>query len=94
VIGLDTNVLVRYIAQDDPKQSPKATALIEALSPQAPGFATTVSVVELVWVMQPCYGITREGITVALGQILRTKENASVEPRLIHRAAHPPAGSA
>ena len=29
--SLDTNVLVRYIMQDDPKQSPKATALIESL---------------------------------------------------------------
>ena len=30
--GLDTNVLVRYIMQDDAVQSPKATALIESLS--------------------------------------------------------------
>lgn len=28
MIGLDTNVLVRYVAQDDAKQSPKATRLI------------------------------------------------------------------
>lgn len=74
MIGLDTNVLVRYIAQDDPKQSPKATALIEALSPDAPGFVTTVSIVELVWVMQSCYAVTREGVIDALAQILRTKE--------------------
>jgi predicted nucleic-acid-binding protein len=30
MIGLDTNVIVRYITQDDPKQSPKATHLIES----------------------------------------------------------------
>ena len=29
MIGLDTNVLVRYILQDDPKQSPKASKLSE-----------------------------------------------------------------
>ena len=29
--GLDTNVLVRYIMQDDAKQSPKATKLMESL---------------------------------------------------------------
>ena len=28
MIGVDTNVLVRYIRQDDPKQSPQATKLI------------------------------------------------------------------
>jgi predicted nucleic-acid-binding protein len=74
VIGLDTNVLVRYIADDDAKQSPQATQLIESLSPDAPGFVTTVSVVELVWVMQTCYRMNRDAIAVALGQILRTKE--------------------
>jgi predicted nucleic-acid-binding protein len=35
MIGLDTNVIVRYVMQDDPKQSQKATRLIEALSSEA-----------------------------------------------------------
>jgi predicted nucleic-acid-binding protein len=30
MIGLDTNVLVRYLTQDDPVQAPKATQVIEA----------------------------------------------------------------
>ena len=54
MIGLDTNILVRYVAQDDPKQSPKATALIESLSDADPGFIGLVALVELVWVMQGC----------------------------------------
>ena len=29
MIGLDTNVLVRYIMQDDPQQARKANGLIE-----------------------------------------------------------------
>lgn len=51
MIGLDTNVLVRYVAQDDSEQSPKATRLIESLSADSPGFISIVSVVELVWVL-------------------------------------------
>jgi predicted nucleic-acid-binding protein len=86
VIGLDTNVLLRYIVQDDPRQSPKATALIESLSANAPGFVTTVSVVELVWVMQSCYAVTREGIADALGQILRTKEIVVENAEVVWRA--------
>jgi predicted nucleic-acid-binding protein len=54
MIGIDTNVLVRYIAQDDNTQSPLATKLIEALTSSRPGFVTTVVLVELVWVMQRC----------------------------------------
>ena len=38
MIGLDTNVLVRYIMQDEPAQPAKATALIESLDAADPGF--------------------------------------------------------
>lgn len=47
MIGIDTNVLVRFIAQDDPKQSPVATAFINELNSETPGFVTLVSLVQL-----------------------------------------------
>ncbi|MBW8029072.1 MAG: PIN domain-containing protein [Ferrovum sp.] len=74
MIGLDTNVLVRYIAQDDSKQSPKATRLIESLTVDAPGYVSIVSVVELVWVLRGCYALTRSGTCEVLETLLRTKE--------------------
>ena len=74
MIGLDTNVLVRYIMQDDAKQSPKASKLIEALTIDEPGFVSIVSIVELVWVLSSAYGLVREQIGQALEALLRTKE--------------------
>ncbi|MFZ4536752.1 PIN domain-containing protein [Propionivibrio sp.] len=74
MIGLDTNVLVRYVAQDDPEQSPQATQLIESLTANAPGFITVVSVVELVWVLSSCYRSTQREICEVLETLLRTKE--------------------
>lgn len=74
MIGLDTNVLVRYIMQDDPKQSPKATELIESLDGDNPGFVTVVSVVELYWVLTSCYDLTNEQVKQALEVLLRTKQ--------------------
>lgn len=74
MIGLDTNVLVRYIMQDDPKQSPKATALIESLTPDGPGFITLVSVVELYWVLTSCYDLSGHQVKQALEVLLRTKQ--------------------
>lgn len=74
MIGLDTNVLVRYVAQDDPKQSPKATKLIESLTADAPGYVGIVSVIELVWVLEACYKSTRVEIGEVLETLLRTKE--------------------
>lgn len=74
MIGLDTNVLVRYIMQDDAKQSPKASALMESLSADNPGFITLVSVVELYWVLTSCYDLTGAQVKQALEVLLRTKQ--------------------
>ena len=74
MIGLDTNILVRYVAQDDPKQSPKATRLIESLTADAPGYVSVVSVVELVWVLIGCYASTKGEVCEVLETLLRTKE--------------------
>ncbi len=71
MIGLDTNVLVRYIAQDDPVQSPLANDVIESLSETEPGFISLVAVVEVVWVMQGCYQASKEEIIAILGSLLR-----------------------
>lgn len=74
MIGLDTNVLVRYIMQDDPKQSPKATRLIESLTNDQPGFVPLVAVVELVWVLSSSYALNRNEVAEALDLLLRSKE--------------------
>ena len=74
MIGLDANVLVRYIMQDDVKQTAKATTLIESLSAAAPGFITLVSVIELVWVLSACYDLSRAQVAQALEIILRSKQ--------------------
>jgi predicted nucleic-acid-binding protein len=74
MIGLDTNVLVRYIMQDDPKQAPLATRLVESLSAEAPGFVPLVSVVELAWVLSSAYDLKREQLVQVFESVLRTKE--------------------
>lgn len=86
MIGLDTNVLVRYVAQDDPRQSPKATRLIESLTADAPGFVGVVSVVELVWVLSGCYGATKSEICEVLETLLRTKEIVVAQTETVWKA--------
>jgi len=58
VIGLDTNVVVRYLVQDEPDQSATASTVIEALTVQDPGFLSLVTVVELYWVLRRVYKIS------------------------------------
>jgi len=72
MIGLDTNVLVRYFTQDHPIQSPRATEFIERqLTPENPGFISVVAMVETVWVLERTYGLDREGICAAVEHILQ-----------------------
>ena len=74
MIGLDTSVLVRYMMQDDARQSPLATRLMESLSAAAPGFVSLVSVLELGWVLTSAYELERSQLVAALEGLLRTKE--------------------
>lgn len=86
MIGLDTNVLVRYLTQDDPVQSPKASELIESLTTFSPGFVSLVSVVELVWVLQSCYQSAKSDIVGVLETLLRTRELTIEHAEIIWQA--------
>ena len=74
MIGLDTNVLVRYIMQDDPRQSLKATAIVESLEGVGSACITLVAMVELVWVLTASFELTRAQVSQALDSIIRTKQ--------------------
>jgi predicted nucleic-acid-binding protein len=72
MIGLDTNILVRYIAQDDPAQSAKAAALIERrLTAENPGFISLVAMAEIVWVLDRAYGLDDQEIAAVVERILQ-----------------------
>ncbi|MGV1100877.1 PIN domain-containing protein [Thiovibrio sp. JS02] len=71
--GLDTNVLVRYIVQDDAEQSPVATALIEDGEQAGETFfINQIVLCEVVWVVKRCYNAGRDEIGRMIEQILRT----------------------
>jgi predicted nucleic-acid-binding protein len=72
MIGLDTNILVRYLAQDDPVQSPKARELIEQqLTEENPGFLSVVVMAETVWVLDRAYGLADHAIAAAIERTLQ-----------------------
>lgn len=74
MIGLDTNVIVRYIMQDDARQSAAASKVIERLTVDEPGYLALVSIVELGWVLAGSYRLTRDQVSDAMEALLRTKE--------------------
>jgi len=73
VIGLDSNVLLRYLAQDDPTQSPKATKIIEGLSADEPGHLTHIALAEIAWVLARAYKEPERSIANIFAQLLRSR---------------------
>jgi predicted nucleic-acid-binding protein len=76
VIGLDTNILVRYFAQDDIKQSALANRAIAALSKDEPGFISLVTLCELVWVLEAAYDLAKPAILDILRTLFESDELA------------------
>ena len=86
MIGLDTNVVVRYLVQDDPDQSAMASALVDELTETDPGYLSLVTVVELYWVLRRAYGVDADRCAELLGGILDARE-LRVDRDAIVRAA-------
>lgn len=74
MIGLDTNILIRYLTQDDPIQSVKANEILERrLTRTNPGFVSVVVMVEAVWVLDRAYGLTGQEIAAAVERLLQVE---------------------
>ncbi len=78
MIGLDTNVLVRYFAQDDAQQSPKTDVIFDSLTVDDPGWVGLAAILELVWVMTGKKGAGRSAVADILNRLL-TMEAMVVE---------------
>ena len=87
MIGLDTNVLVRYLTQDHQEQASKATRLIEMhCTREEPGFISLVVLCELVWVLRGAYGYEKKLVVEVLEQIVSTRD-LRIEAEQIARSA-------
>lgn len=74
MISLDTNILVRFLTQDEPRQARAASDLISGLTEDNPAFVCREVLVELVWVLERSYGFSRSKIAGALVGLLAAIE--------------------
>ncbi len=79
MIGVDTNLLVRYLAQDDTTQSPLASQIIDGFTPEAPGYISQVVLVETVWILTRSYRMSREAVASVIETLLRAREIVLIE---------------
>jgi predicted nucleic-acid-binding protein len=87
VIGLDTNVIVRYVTQDDARQSAAASRLFErVLTTERPGFVGLVTLCELAWVLADCYDAGKTRIAAVIEGLLVSRQLVVEDAEFVWKA--------
>ena len=86
MIGLDTNILVRFIAEDHPAQTAAAAKLIDSLSTEVPGSLSLVVLAELIWVLRISYQFSQEEIERVVEKLLRSREMVLEQKEIVAKA--------
>ncbi len=85
--GLDTNVLVRYLTQDDPVQADTAAGVIEDAGKRGGKLVVQPLVLcELAWVLDSAYGVGKRELLDVMERILRTAQFEIPEKDVVWRA--------
>lgn len=75
MIGLDTNILVRFFTRDDEVQAARAAEIVTGhCQEDNPGFVTNIVLAELVWVLSGHYGYARSDIAKTIETLIHARE--------------------
>lgn len=88
MIGLDSNVLLRYLTQDDPVQSLKATSIIEGLTEKIPGFVSHIVLAETAWVLHRTYKISPVHVATSIIGLLQAASLVVQDEEAVVEALH------
>lgn len=82
MLAIDTNVIVRFVALDDPEQSPRAKGLIEGNDI----FVSLTVILEAGWVLASRHGFPPDQIVASLNAFLRLPQISFDEPWVVRQA--------
>ena len=86
MIGIDTNVLVRYATQDDPDQSALADDAISGFTESNPGFVGAITLAESVWVLRRVYRVDSQAVATFVSFLLDAREIVLEHPAAVRRS--------
>jgi predicted nucleic-acid-binding protein len=86
MIGLDTNIVVRYLTHEDAAQAAAAVRVMDSLSQNSPGFLSLIVIAELVWVLEVSYRFKKSEIEHVLETLLRSKELVIEQAEVVAQA--------
>jgi predicted nucleic-acid-binding protein len=87
--GLDTNVLVRWLVEDDDRQTRRAARLFEgARVDRASLFVPVTVMLELEWVLRSRYRFDKATVLGTFNALLETRELEFQDEAALERALH------
>lgn len=88
MIGLDTNILVRFFINDEPAQRAKVLSLMQSLTVEEQGWISLAVLMELAWVLTTIYKVSRPELARAFNTLLSRKELLLEQSAVVHNAIH------
>jgi predicted nucleic-acid-binding protein len=88
LIGLDTNLLVRFFITDDAVQQTKVDAIMRSLSVEKPGWIGLAVLMELAWVIRSTYRVDKNGIIQIFNSLLTRNELILEQADVVRQAIH------
>ncbi|MCP3870348.1 MAG: type II toxin-antitoxin system VapC family toxin [Gammaproteobacteria bacterium] len=87
MIGLNSSVVIRYLVQDDEEQSATATRFVEnSLTAASPGYINAVTLCQIVWVLERCYGVSKRQVREIIEGLLTTRQFVIENPEITWKA--------
>jgi predicted nucleic-acid-binding protein len=87
MIALDTNVLVRFLVEDDKQQTARAARVIQGATERDESlFVSDIVLCELVWVLSSSYKTSRTAIAATLGRLVQARQLAFADSERVRRA--------
>jgi predicted nucleic-acid-binding protein len=86
--GIDTNILLRIITTDDPKQAERATRFLREQRQHAPFWINRIVLCELVWALTSSFRFDRQRVADVLALLLRSDEVAIEGHRAVRDALY------
>jgi len=86
MIGLDSNIILRAITNDDPKQSPCARAFLGALTAADQGVLNPVVLAEISWTLRKRYRRPHSEVLLSLDDLLRSDSYFVTDRDAVNRA--------
>jgi len=88
VIGLDTNILLRYFVKDDPIQTPLAVRTMYSLSPHEPGWISLLVLAELAWTLRRVFKLNRMAIAEVIAKLLNSQDIVIEQEEIVRQGLH------